>query len=257
MDHLTQALRGASRTARVDVPPLESALIVGAGGTLGSAILAEALVAGRFQAVAAVTTGPLSSALRGLRPLALERLHGGAPLGCELAVLVFERGRHSNGRDAAFHQPVPGHLVPLARALQAGGVRRLLVVVPHTAALLPQALKAGFATHDEAAVAALGFDHVVLVRAAQLGDRSRADGMLQRLASWWLSQLHWMIPQREQPVRAVSLAAVVVQLARRLAASPPGTRVLPPERVWQLAQAAGEADSAALLDEWLATVAPR
>ena len=34
--------------------------------------LAEALVAGRFQRVRAVVTGPLSSALRGLEPLQAE-----------------------------------------------------------------------------------------------------------------------------------------------------------------------------------------
>lgn len=256
MDPLTQALCGAVHTTRVSLQPQESALILGGGGTLGSAVLAEALVAGRFQRVAAVTTGPLASAMRGLQPLALDRLIGGAALGCEIALLVFERGRHSNGRDAAFFQPEPGQLLALARALHTAGARRLLVVVPHAAALLPQALKGGFASRDEAAVAALGFEQLVLVRAAQVQGGGRPVGHLQRLASWWLSQLHWMIPQREQPVRAVRLAAVVVQLARRLAAAPPGTRVLPPEVVWQAAQASDEGAAGALLDDWLTSSRP-
>ena len=41
MDALTQALRGAAQNAPVPLRRLQSALVVGAGGTLGSAVLAE------------------------------------------------------------------------------------------------------------------------------------------------------------------------------------------------------------------------
>ena len=78
------------------------------------------------------------------------------PQRADTAVIVFERARRSNGRDEAFMQPEPEQLVELAMQLRAGGVRRLLVVVPHAPALLPQALKAGLATLDEGRVAALG-----------------------------------------------------------------------------------------------------
>lgn len=251
MDPLTQALRGARHDpGRGGATPHDAALVVGAGGTLGSALLAEALAGARFRRVAAVVTGPLASALRGFVPLALSALEGRPePLGIELAFVVFERARHANGRDENFLQPDPAQLLPLARVLHARGVRRLLVVVPHTAALLPQALKAGLATLDEAAVAALGFEHLVFVRASQPGATDAGGSWLQRLAAAWLAQLHWMVPQREQPLRAQRLAELVVQLARRLAASPAGTRVLPPELLWQ---AAREPDADALFDAWLA-----
>jgi hypothetical protein len=255
-DPLGQALRGAQREGpRAPAgPSATTALVVGAGGRLGSALLAEALVAGRFAGVQALVAGPLASALRGFVPLDADALRDGGPLAAELAFLVFERRRFSNGRDDAFVMPEPAELLSLARALHAGGVRRLLVVVPHLPALLPQALKAGFATRDEAAVAALGFEQLLFVRAAQDAMAARSGSRLERFADWWLSQLRWMVPQREQALRAPVLARVVVALARRLVAAPPGTRVVPPELLWQAAQP--EADTDALFDAWLLGTAP-
>lgn len=257
------ALRGAQHSPLMTPPmrPLRRLLVVGAGGVLGAALLAEALVAGRFQGVQALTLGPLVSSLRGLQPLHHDQLaHSGSDV-ADLAVLVFERRRHANGRDDAFVQPDPADLLPLATALHGAGIRHLVVLLPHAPALLPHALKAGFASQAEAEVAALGFSHVVFVRAAQnLPAPEPGRASLQRLAAWWLSQLSWMVPTREQPVRAVRLAQVVAQLARQLPDSPPGTRVLPPEDMWQIAQTpADPAGSAApsapadelALDAWL------
>jgi hypothetical protein len=81
----------------------------------------------------------------------------------------------------------------------------------------------------------------------------RGGGRLQRFANWWLSQLNWMVPASEQPVRAVKLAALVVQLARGLPASTPGTRVLPPE---VLQQAAQSEDPEAVLRAWSRPTGP-
>jgi hypothetical protein len=245
MDLLQHALRGS--LAAPPLQRLQTALLIGAGGTLGSALLAEALVGGRFQRVAALTEGPLTSAVRGFATLDAPALQRG-PLDFDVAFLVFERWRHSNGRDDAFFQPEPDQLLPLARALQAGGVRRLLVVVPHSPALLPHALKAGLASLDEGAVAALAFEHLLFLRAAQLAPAAVGGSHAQRLARWWLSQLQWMIPQREQPVRAVKLAALAVQLAQLLPQAPQGTHVLPPELLWQATQG----DASAVLAPWLA-----
>lgn len=248
MDPLTQAMRGAAHEARAPLLKQASALVVGAGGTLGSAVLAEALVAGRFQRVAAVIAVPLASTMKGLHPVTLADLERGDLPPSEVAFLVFERQRHSNGRDDAFLQPEASELVPMANRLRQAGARRLLVVVPHAPALLPHALKAGFATKDEGAVAAMGFEHLVFVRAAQSTMAVAAGNGLQRFANWWLSQLNWMVPTSEQPVRAVKLAALVVQLARRLPEATPGTRVLPPEVLQQASQAD---DPEAALRAWL------
>lgn len=253
MEPLNQALRGAAQAPPRLPGRLESALVVGAGGTLGSALLAQALVAGRFQRVGALVTGALGSTVRGLQPLTLAELKAGAAPAHDIAFVVFERERHSNGRDDAFWQPEVDELLPLARRLHAAGVRRLLVLVPHAPALLPQALKAGFASLDEGAVAALGFEHLVLVRAAQSLRAGTQGPALQRFARWWLSQLSWMVPRSEQPVRAVRLAELSVLLARQLAGAAPGTRVVPPELLSQAAQAD---DPGLVLGVWLQQARP-
>jgi hypothetical protein len=249
-DLLSPALRGSLHRAAPAGPALGSVLVVGAGGTLGSAVLAEALVAGRFRRVMAVVAAPLVSTLPGLQPVPLAALAGPVRRAdtADTALLVFERARHSNGRDDAFVQPDPTDLLPIARQLRGAGVRRLLVVVPHAPAMLPNALRHGLASLDEGAVAALGFDHVVFVRSAQAAGRAEAASRPQRFADWWMSQLAWMVPSREQPLRAVKLAALVVQIAQRLPGARPGTRIVPQELLWQAAQDGADTH----LDAWLA-----
>ena len=248
MDALHQALRGAQHTVPRSVPVLHAMLVVGGGGALGSAVLAEALVAGRFSRVMALVAEPLASGVRGFEPLpmaalSLHTVHATPP--APAAIIVFERQRNSNGRDDAFVQPAPQDLLPLARMLRTRGVQRLLVVVPHAPAMLPQALSHGLASLDEAAVAALGFEHLVFLRAAQSLRPERTGSRLQRFAAWWLAQLSWMVPQRQQPVRAATLARCVVQLARLLPGTPPGTQVIAPETLWLWGQAEGGFESGA------------
>lgn len=242
MTDLLQALRGARHPAPPPLQPQRALLVLGAGGVLGAAVMAEALVPGRFAQVQALARAPVASTVRGFVPVRAESLQAGqAPAD---AVLVFERERHANGRDEAFVQPQPDQLLALATQLRAAGVRRLVVVVPHAPALLPQALGQGLATLDEAAVAALGFEHLALLRAAQDGPLPRPAPVLQRFARWWLSQLKWMVPQRQQPLRAVTLARCVVQLVRLLPLAAPGSRVIDPETLWLWGQHDGGLEAA-------------
>ncbi len=248
-DLLGHAMRGATHTPPAAAAARPRLLVLGGGGALGSAVLEHALPAGRFGAVAALVDAPLASGLSGFDPLPADALRTGRPLQADVAVLVFERERHANGRDAVFVQPKPDELLPWAQALQQGGVRALLVVVPHAPALLPAALAGGFASLDEQAVAALGFERVLFLRAARVLRGDAAGGWLPRLAAWWLGQLHWMVPQRQQPLRAAQLGRCVALLARLLPAAPPGTRVLPTEPLWLAVQPG--VDTEAALQAWL------
>ena len=56
------------------------------------------------------------------------------------------------------------------------------------------------------------------------------------------------LPQRDAPVRVLKVAQFAAALAARLPQAPPGTRVVPPELVWDAAQAA---DIAAFAADWL------
>ncbi len=260
MDNLGDALRAGAMGAEPALPhrsslaplsPIEPVLVLGAGGRLGSALLAEALVAGRFPAVQAWVAGPLTSTLRGLRPLT-DATFASGPLQASVAFIVFERQRFSNGRDDAFVMPLPELLHAYALRLREGGVRRLLVVLPHASAMLPQALAAGLATHDEVAIAALGFEQLVLIKPSLDATAARPVRWLARFAQWWLSQLRWMVPQREQPLRAAVLARLTVMLAGLLPAAARGTYVVPQALLWQLAQ---DADGGRQrLAEWLGPI---
>ncbi len=247
-----QALAAAASPAPRAHGALSRVLVLGAGGALGARVV-ERLLAGRhFHAVGVWTVQPLRAAMRGLVPLADADWAGFQP---KTAVIVFDRARHANGREAAFGQPRPADLPAIAANLRQLGVTALVVVVPHAPGLLPQALKAGLASLDEGAVAALGFDHLVFMRSAQAAPAADASGTAPaRLARWLLGQLHWVVPQGDQPVRTDTVARVAARLALALPQATPGTRVLPPDVLWAAAQTpAGDA----VVDAWLSGQAPQ
>lgn len=226
-------------------------LVAGGAGSLGAATLEQLLASRAFVQVSVLVTQPLSTALLGLTPVLWAPTQSTvvAPAADETALIVFDRARHANGREQAFMRPDPARLPALAAWLKARGVRRLLVVLPHAPASLPQALKQGLANLDEQAVAQLGFDHLVFMRSAQAADRAAAAHPVQRVADWVLAQMQLMVPVRDRPVRAAKVAQFAAQLAAALPSAPPGTRVVPPEVVWEAAQAA---DVAAFARDWLA-----
>lgn len=248
MDLTREALRAGRPSTAPTAAARPAVVVAGGGGPLGSEVVEQLLARRSFSAVQVLAVQPFSATPPGLQAVpisALDTPHG-APA---LAIVVFDRERHANGRDAAFWRPAPDALPDLARRWHAQGVRHLIVVMPHQAASLPDALKVGLANLDEQAVAALGFRHVVFVRSAQAPSDVRAGRGLQRLADLVLAQLRLMTPQMLQPVRARKVAQLVAALARLLPASPPGTRVMAPEVVWQAAQTG---DPEALVRAWLA-----
>lgn len=252
-----QALSHAARHAVRAVPATGAArraLVVGAGGALGSAVLEHLLAARGFERVGALVDQPIRAALHGFVPVD-DDATALRDFGADAALVVFDRARRAFGREQAFVRPEPLALPALAARLHDVGVRVLVVVVPHQPALLPMALQQGLASMDEAAVAALGFDHLVFMRMARGGDAGEAAVLSapQRLAHWMLSQLHWMVPQREQAVRVGTVARVAAALALRLPHTPPGTRVLPAALLWQAAQ---QRDPAAVVAAWLGEAAP-
>ncbi len=259
---LHDALRGAHQG--VASPPSAVArrqlLVAGGGGPLGSAVLERLLGSGAWDRVAVLVEQPIEVALRGLEAWPTSWLAGNSappqPLSFDrplwqpdTAVVVFDRERHHYRREVALHRPLPDRLPALAHGLRALGVTRLVLVMPHAPGLLPQALRAGLASLDELAVAALGFEQLVVVRPADLGGAAGgANGLLPRLGRALLAQLHWMVPQREQPLRAAKVAQFVAELARGLPAMAAGTRVAPPELLWDWAQPGG---GPAVLLPWL------
>jgi hypothetical protein len=120
----------------------------------------------------------------------------------------------------------------------------LAVVLPHAQARLPEALKRGLASLDEHAVAALGFDRLLIVRSAQK-PASQGRCLLPRLARFMLSVFGYMVPSSEQPVRSPKIAEFV---APRCNSAPPGIHIASSELVWRSAQG----DVRQAVRDWLA-----
>ena len=253
MSLIDEALRAGHAPAPRTNTASQRVLVAGGAGPLGSALLESLLSVRAFAPVSVLVTQPTRAALHGLRALLWPEGTALPPGDEQVGVIVFDRERHANGRELAFYRPDPAALRAVAAQWHARGVRHLLVVMPHTMASLPDALKRGLANLDEQAVAALGFEHLVFMRTAQAGAHERISHPAQRLAHWMLSQLQLMVPQRDRPVRAQKVAQFAAQLAARLASSPPGTRVVPPETVWEAAQTD---DVAGLAHAWLNGRAP-
>lgn len=251
MDLVNNALRAPPGTAPRHRRG-SGTLLVGGGGALGSAVLEHLLGGGRHVPLRVLVTQAFKGAVRGLEPLQapdFEDHTKASPPTARSAVVVFDRERHANGREDAYLRAEPHTLPVLARWLRCQGVQHLVVVMPHSPAGLPQALQRGLANLDEQAVAEIGFEHLVFVRTAQRPGEQRAGAWLQRVADGLLMQLRLMIPAAHQPVRVGKVAQFVAELAAQLPASPAGSRVAPPELVWQAAQ---QADAAPLVAAWLA-----
>ncbi len=248
----SEALAAAWRptNTRAGVQRPQRVLVIGAAGVLGSAVLESLLTSHRFERVGVVVTQPLKTAMRGLVTLADEPAAWQA-MAPQEAVVVFDRERRSHGREDAYRRVLPAELPALALQLQLAGVKRLLVALPHRAAMLPQALRQGLATLDETAVAALGFEQLVFMRLAEApsaGSTTAQTSWLQRLADGVLSQLHWMIPSAEQAVRASTVAQVVRELLLAWPQAQPATRLLPQALLWNVAQGG---DARGLVEQWL------
>lgn len=252
MNSVSSALQGALHPPPSVTHP-GPALLLGAGGWLGAALLSQVL-AGGYRRVGAWVRQPMASSHHGFVALPTEELT--APTDAQreawagaTAFVVLERPGLVGARDAAYAAPSVAQLPAFAQQLRTLGATRLFVVVPHGANSLPDALRHGFANADEQALAAMGFDQVVLVRSSR-----DAEGLppgapwWDRLAAAWWAQLRWIIPDQERPLRSVALARVVVAAARLLRQAPPGVRVLSQGLASRAAQAPEGIESA--LREW-------
>lgn len=228
-----QVLQAASRANPSASKP--RLLIAGATGALGNEVLRRLVGSGRFSATEVLAKEPITEGVRGVHAtVILSDEPGEWPLAsADVGVVLFDPPRLFHDRERALWTPAPQQLPTLARWMRAGGVRTLAVVLPHAPGQLPEALKRGLASLDEQAVAALGFERLLILRSAQKPATARAAHPLARLAGWMLSIFKYMVPSSEQPVRTVKVAEFLA-IALRLA--PAGIHVAAPELVWQAAQ---------------------
>lgn len=239
-----QVLRAASRAKPSVARP--RLLIAGATGALGNEVLRRLAGSLAFAGTLVLAREPITQGVSGVQATLVpsDDPAGWPPLQADVAVVLFDPPRLYYQRERALWTPAPQQLPALAHWLRSSGVRTLAVVLPHAPGRLPEALKHGLASLDEQAVASAGFERLLILRSARQPAAAVHRHPLARLAHWMLGIFKYMVPSREQPVRAAQVAQLLA-LALRLA--PPGIHVAPPELVWQAAQ--GRAEEVAL--RWL------
>lgn len=238
---VVQAARGRGAPARK--PRL---VIAGATGALGNEVLRRLVGLQRFDSVQVLAREPITPALRGITAtvMAADAPSAWPPTAAEAGVILFEPPRLFYQRERALWTPRPDQLPELAQWMRRSGIATLAVVQPHAQGRLPEALKRGLASLDEQAVAALGFDRLLLIRSAQKPGAAGPLAPLPRLARWMLSIFRFMVPSSEQPVRSAKVAELV-SVALELA--PPGIHIAAPELVWR----AGQGEVRELARQWL------
>lgn len=239
------ALQAARRPGLRPAAPA-ALLVAGATGVLGNEVLRRLVGQQRHGTAQVLAREPMQSGLHGVQALLVadQPIDAWPAVAAGTGVVMFEPPRLYYQRERALWTPQPGQLPALAAWMRRCGVRTLAVVQPHAQGRLPEALKRGLASLDEQAVAALGFERVLLLRSAQKPGPVVHAGWPQRLAAWMLSVGRFMLPGSEQPVRAAKIAELV---AEALAHAPAGIHVAAPELVWRAAQG----DLAGVVAEWL------
>ncbi len=229
------------------VAPTKPRLIVaGATGVLGAEVLRRLAGGNAFAHTQVLAKEPMATSVAQVSMLdASGDLVAWQPVTAQVAVVMFEPPRLYYQRERALFTPEPGQLLSLAQWLRRCGVHTLVVVVPHSQGRLPDAVKRGLANLDEQALSAVGFERLLLVRAAQKTPSAAASGFLNQLAAWMLSTLSYMIPATEQPVRPTKLAEFIDAAWHQL---PIGTHVASPELLWRSAEGA---DMQRVVKAWL------
>ena len=241
-----QALQGAQHPVAGHAKP--KLLVAGATGALGNAVLRRLLGTQRYGHAHVLAREPIGMGMRSVQMVCMpsdsqDDIAHWPLLQADTAVVMFDPPRMFYERERALFTPTPQQLPALAAWLKTCGVRSLAIALPHAQGSLPEALKRGLANLDEQAVAALGFERLLIVRSAQKPVTSAKRPVLQALAHWMLGALQFMLPSSEQPVRPSKIAEFIDMALQKL---PAGSFVAAPELLWQ----ASQGDTLAVVAQW-------
>jgi hypothetical protein len=231
----SQALEAMHRrAAQPETQP--DLLIAGATGALGNAVMQRLVGTHRFAHTRVLAREPMS---QGMRLVSLLQVAGEIKdwpqplLRSSVALVMFEPPRMYHERERALWTPLPEQLPALAAWLKRSGVTTLAIALPHAQGSLPEALKRGLASLNEQALAAIGFERLIILRSAQKPVAQLVRHPLEKLAQWMLGIVNFMVPDSEQPVRPTRLAELMDALLQH---APLGISIVAQEQAWAWAQ---------------------
>lgn len=206
------------------------ALVAGAVGRRGEALLNRVLGSGDYGQVVALADSPMALGLRGLQLAPLAAL----PALDDAFVLLGDpreaASRSFYGRDAPFVQAHADNLLAIARAAVAQGVRRMVLLSPVPAWQQVGDFHRGLGDATELAVAQLPLDSLVVLRPVKdSGDAAR--GLLERVARVYLSLQLLMMPRSIPQLTSEQLARAALEAVR---GAQPGIAVFGADRIGEL-----------------------
>lgn len=217
---LTAGLAGAAR--RAPGAALPEAIVLGAVGSLGEALMARLLASPAYARihVGVERAMPSTSARFAALPLA-----SGAPWPAVRDAFLCETPPEAPVKpDAPIRPLAPTQMLTAARAARAAGVSRLVLVAPLAAVLQLSGAVRTISQADEIELVALGFETLLIVRPAEQESDAPAGGWFRALVrSAGRAVLHIMLPPTVQPLRAETAAAAILAAVAR---ARPGIQIL-------------------------------
>jgi len=217
-------------------------LLAGASGLIGRALLDLLLAAGRSERVIVLARRPLAlDAARdprvGMRVGDMPEL-AASESGVRDVFIALGTTIKVAGSEAAFRAVDFDLVVQIARAARSSGARRLAVVSALGADARSRVFYNRVKGETEAALAALGYDTLVIARPSLLlGDRAALGQPTRRgevAAARLLGPMLGWIPASVRPIRAEVVARAMLAA---LAEARPGTRVLSSAELQRLGRA--------------------
>lgn len=213
------------------------ALVAGAVGRQGEALLGAVLARGGYERVHVLSDAPMALGIDRLELCALEAL----PRLDDVLMLVGQGDdpgeRSFNGRDAPFVQVTGPDAPGVAGAAFAAGARRLLVIRPSPAWQQIGELQRSLGGADELALAQLPFESVLILRPVRIGGGPGGD-WLRRIVSAYMSLQFLMMPKSIPTLTSEQVARAALRAFR---SSGPGTRILLARQLAELLEPAGAA----------------
>ena len=188
------------------------ALIFGACGAAGEALLNQILSGDQYARVTAVTRLPLPSTTRKLQAhLQADGLRTFTLPAADDAYLVIGEHNSFYRRDEAFRALSFDELHAAAQAARAAGIARLAVVAPVAIYSHSSAFRKSLMNSAEYELHALGFETLALVRPAAPEKFERHANWGKRVAAFVLRQLHGLMPETYHPPTSQMIARAATQ----------------------------------------------
>ena len=207
-----------------------TALVAGAVGRLGEALLNRVLASGDYRTVVALAQAPMALGVRGLALASLVDL----PRLDDVFLLPSDSRdpavRSFHGRDAPFVQVDASQVEAIAQAACQAGARRLVLVAPTPVWQQMGGLHGGLSGQAELALAALPLSSLTVLRPVA-ASASRASGLVERVAAFYTSLQLLAMPRSMEIIPSEKLARCALAAMRRAG---DGVRIFGADRISSL-----------------------